>query len=75
MRGKLIDILLFVVWGGAFLIVAMASPGIANFLIFIGGTFLMGAYNTFVRHDPQTDELREPWRPRSVTTGGPAPAA
>jgi hypothetical protein len=28
----------------------------------VGGAFLMGTYNTFIRHDPATDELRGPWR-------------
>ena len=62
MRGRTLDILLFVFWAALFLTVAMVHPGIANFLIAVVGAFIMGAYNTFVRHEPATDHLREPWR-------------
>jgi hypothetical protein len=66
MRGRTVDILLFVVWGALFLTMAIVHPGIANLLIALLGAFAMGAYNTFVRHDPVTDQLREPWRTSPV---------
>jgi hypothetical protein len=62
MNGKLIDVVLLVAWGAIFFAVAVIHPGIANFLIALIGALVMGAYNTFVRHDPRTDALRRPWR-------------
>jgi hypothetical protein len=71
MNGKLLDAGLVVVWLGAFLIVAMAHPGLANFLIAWLGAVTLGWYNILVRHDPKTDALRGPWQRRATTPNNP----
>ena len=67
MNGKLLDAGLLVVWLGTFLIVAMVHPGIANLLIAWCGAIALGWYNSIIRHDATTDELRAPWRPKLTT--------
>ena len=62
MNGKLVDAGVLVVWLGAFLIVAMVHPGIANFLIAWCGAIALLWYNELVRHEPKTDALRGPWQ-------------
>jgi hypothetical protein len=71
MNGKLLDAGLLVVWLGAFLIVAMAHPGLANLLIAWLGAVTLGWYNNLVRHDPKTDALRGPWQRRVAAPAGP----
>jgi hypothetical protein len=71
MNGKLLDAGLVVAWLGAFLIVAMAHPGLANFLIAWLGAVALGWYNSVVRHDPRTDALRGPWQRQVATPAGP----
>lgn len=74
MNGKLIDTGLLVAWLGAFIIVAMTHPGLANLLIAWLGAVGLGWYNNVVRHDPRTDALRGPWQRRAAAPTGPGRA-
>jgi hypothetical protein len=71
MNGKLIDAALLLVWLGAFLIVAMAHPGLANLLIAWLGAIALGWYNSVIRRDPRSDTLRGPWQPKLTASVDP----
>jgi hypothetical protein len=68
MNGRLLDAGLPIVWLGAFLIVAMVHPGIANLVIAWCGAIALGWYNSLIRHDSKTDALRTPWQPGPTGT-------
>ena len=69
MNGKLVDAGVLVVWLGAFLIVAMVHPGMANFLIAWCGAIALLWYNELVRHEPRTDAVRGPWQSTPSVVG------
>jgi hypothetical protein len=61
-NGKVLDAALIATFAVVFLGFAIFKPGLGNLLVAWFGLVGLGYYNSFVRHDPKDDSLRQAWR-------------